>query len=80
MIYNVLNFPAGSLPVTKVTADDVIKMADYPTHDHTHRMIKKGMDGTEGLIVNVQVATLPWEEELCLRVMKELEDVLKFKR
>ena len=79
MIYNVLNFPAGSLPVTKVTSDDVIKMADYPTHDRTHRMIKRGMKGSEGLIVNVQVATLPWEEELCLRVMKELEEAVDLK-
>ena len=73
MIYNLLDFPAGSLPVTKVTADDVIKMADYPTHDHAHRMIKRGQKGTEGLAVNVQVVTLPWQEELCLRVMKDIE-------
>ena len=53
MHFNVVNFPAGSLPVTKVTKDDVLKMANYPTHDRTHRMIKKGMEGTEGLKVNV---------------------------
>ena len=79
LIYNVLDFPAGSIPVTKVTADDVTKMANYPTPDLGHKIIKKGMTGTEGLVVNVQVVTLPWQEEMCLRVMKELEDAVDFK-
>ena len=45
-IYNLLDFPAGSIPITKVTADDVTKMADYPTPDISHKIIKKGMKGT----------------------------------
>lgn len=32
------------------------------------------MVGAEGLPVNVQVVGLPYQEELVLRVMKELED------
>ena len=32
--------------------------------------------GAEGLPCNVQVVTLPWEEEKCLSVMKELEGAL----
>lgn len=34
------------------------------------------MKGTEGLPVNVQVAALPWQEELCLRIMKDIEQAL----
>ena len=32
------------------------------------------MKGSEGLPVNVQVAALPWQEEMVLRVMKEIEN------
>ena len=39
--YNVLDFPAGSLPVTKVTKEDVKKMADYPGNGLWYRTIKK---------------------------------------
>ena len=35
------------------------------------------MNGSVGLPVNIQVVALPWQEELCLRVMTELETVLK---
>ena len=31
------------------------------------------MPGSVGLPVNVQVVTLPWRDEVCLRVMKELQ-------
>ena len=31
------------------------------------------MVGAEGLPVGVQVVTLKWRDELCLRVMKEVE-------
>ena len=41
MLYNVLNYPAGSMPVTKVTADDVINMKDYPTKTHIEKTIHK---------------------------------------
>ena len=41
MLYNVLNYPAGSMPVTKVTADDVINMKGYPTKTHTEKVIQQ---------------------------------------
>ena len=73
-LLGIINFPAGTLPVTEVTHDDVIETeTSYPTTDLWHRTIKRGAVGTEGLSVNVQVATLPWQEELCLRVMTEIE-------
>lgn len=75
--YNVLDFPAGSVPVTKVTEQDVAMVKDYPASDVWHQTVKKGMQGSEGLPVGVQVVALPWQEELCLRVMKELETALK---
>ena len=79
-IFNILDFVAGSLPITKVTEEDVSNMAEYTGQDLWHRTVKKGMVGSEGLVVNVQVVTLPWQEEKCLRVMKELEEAVAFKR
>ena len=40
-LYNVLNYPAGSIPVTKVTAIDETKMKDYPTKRAYEKFIKK---------------------------------------
>ena len=40
MPYNVLNYPAGILPMTRVTEQDVRDMADYPTKDDTHKQVK----------------------------------------
>lgn len=40
-LYNILDYPAGSIPVTKATADDVAKMEDYPTPDPWHKAVKR---------------------------------------
>ncbi|KAI0242444.1 Fatty-acid amide hydrolase 1, partial [Lamellibrachia satsuma] len=76
-MYNLLNFTAGSLPVTKVTEEDLLNMKDYATPDPWHTVAKKNMPGSVGLPVNVQVVTLPWRDELCLRVMEDLQEALK---
>ena len=73
--FNFLNFPAGSMPVTKVERKDL--EAPYPIKDPFHWAGKKAMKGTEGLPINVQVASLPWQDEKCLYVMKVLEEALK---
>ena len=38
---------------------------------------RQSMVGAEGLPVGVQVVGLPWRDETCLRIMKELETGLK---
>ena len=40
-LYNLLNYPAGSIPVTKVTAVDEKKMENYPTKRAHEKFIKK---------------------------------------
>lgn len=40
-LYNLLNYPAGCVPVTTVTADDEAAMQDYPTNTQTLKYIKK---------------------------------------
>ena len=41
MLYNVVNYPAGSLPVTRVTVDDVSNMKDYPNQTFRDKLIKQ---------------------------------------
>jgi len=75
-VFNLLDFPAGTLPVTSVTAADEAALDSYPTRSPLnlqHKRVKQAMKGTVGLPVNIQVVTLPWREELCLRVMKDIE-------
>ncbi|KAL7985120.1 hypothetical protein Chor_003690 [Crotalus horridus] len=75
MLYNALNFPAGVVPVTTVTEADEEEMAQYQGlyGDSWDRTLKKAVEGAVGLPVAVQCVALPWQEELCLRFMKEVE-------
>ena len=41
LIYNALNYPAGVLPMTRVTEEDVQNMVNYPTKDSKHLKVKQ---------------------------------------
>lgn len=43
-IYNVFDVPAGVVPVTKVTKDDVTQMEKYPECNEAYIAIKKVYD------------------------------------
>ncbi|NWS37296.1 VDHAP protein, partial [Probosciger aterrimus] len=75
MLYNVLNFPAGVVPVSTVTEADEEELKLYQgcCDDPWDRMLKQAVSGAVGLPVAVQCVALPWQEELCLRFMKEVE-------
>ncbi|XP_072245751.1 fatty-acid amide hydrolase 1 [Leuresthes tenuis] len=82
MIYNLLNFPAGVVPVSTVTAEDEEELKHYKGiyHDTWDKLFKQAVAGGEGLPVAVQCVALPWQEELCLRFMKEVEQLVKQNR
>ncbi|NXK06372.1 VDHAP protein, partial [Herpetotheres cachinnans] len=75
MLYNVLNFPAGVVPVSTVTEADEEELKLYQgcCDDPWDRTLKQAVAGAVGLPVAVQCVALPWREELCLRLMKEVE-------
>ncbi|XP_029473761.1 vitamin D3 hydroxylase-associated protein-like isoform X3 [Rhinatrema bivittatum] len=81
-LYNVLNFPAGVVTVSTVTEEDEEELKHYKGHynDHWDKLIKKAAEGGVGLPVAVQCVALPWQEELCLRFMKEVERLTWEKR
>uniref|UniRef100_A0A6J0UV61 Vitamin D3 hydroxylase-associated protein-like n=1 Tax=Pogona vitticeps TaxID=103695 RepID=A0A6J0UV61_9SAUR len=75
MLYNVLNFPAGTVPVTTVTEADEEELRCYRglCGDPWDKKLQEAVEGAVGLPVAVQCVALPWQEELCLRFMKEVE-------
>ncbi|XP_046938312.1 vitamin D3 hydroxylase-associated protein-like [Lynx rufus] len=78
-LYNILNFPAGVVPVTTVTPQDEEELAFHTGYyrDSTDKNFQRAIQGSVGLPVAVQCIALPWEEELCLRFMKEVETLAK---
>ncbi|NXT89448.1 VDHAP protein, partial [Anhinga rufa] len=81
MLYNVLNFPAGVVPVSTVTEADEEELKLYRgcCDDPWDRTLKQAVAGATGLPVAVQCVALPWREELCLRLMKEVETLSREK-
>ncbi|XP_071421002.1 vitamin D3 hydroxylase-associated protein-like [Pithys albifrons albifrons] len=82
MLYNVLNFPAGVVPVSTVTEADEEELKLYQgcCDDPWDRTLKQAVSGAVGMPVAVQCVALPWQEELCLRFMKEVETLSRKKR
>ncbi|KAM5266407.1 fatty-acid amide hydrolase 1 isoform 1-T5 [Hipposideros larvatus] len=78
LLYNCLDFPAGVVPVTTVTVEDEAQMEHYRGYfgDIWDKVLQKGMKKSVGLPVAVQCVALPWQEELCLRFMREVERLM----
>ena len=77
ILYNFLNFPSGAVPVTTVNSNDV-SFKRNPSKDVWEKKAALVDKDSEGLPVGVQVISYPWRDELVLRVMKELEEKIKF--
>ncbi|XP_026801453.3 fatty-acid amide hydrolase 1 [Pangasianodon hypophthalmus] len=76
-LYNVLNFPVGVVPVTEVTAEDEDELKHYRGNfgDVWDKIFVKAIRGGVGLPIAVQCVALPWQEEMCLRLMREVEEL-----
>ncbi|CAG0893200.1 unnamed protein product [Darwinula stevensoni] len=72
-IFNLLDFPVGVVPVTKEMEADQEALKDYPTTDSVYRLVLEAMKGALGCPIGVQVAALPWKDEVALRVMSDIE-------
>lgn len=70
-LFNLLGFPAGVLPVTRVRVGEE---SDRPaSRDQIEQAAAAIERGSAGLPVGVQVAARPWREDVALAVMRELE-------
>uniref|UniRef100_A0A5K3FZ99 Amidase domain-containing protein n=1 Tax=Mesocestoides corti TaxID=53468 RepID=A0A5K3FZ99_MESCO len=78
LLYNVLDYPAGVLPVAKVSAADVKASKDAEEEyrrkgDWLNAKISSQQEGTQGLPIGLQVVGRPLCEVIVLRVMREIE-------
>ncbi|OXB78942.1 UNVERIFIED_CONTAM: hypothetical protein H355_013822 [Colinus virginianus] len=78
MLYNSLDFPVGVVPVTLATDEDEKELKNYQGYfqDWWDRTLATAFSSAEGMPVAVQCVALPWQEELCLRFMKEVETLV----
>ena len=71
MLFNLLGFPAGVAPITRVAPDEG---PGRPVRlDLANRAARRSESGSAGLPVGVQLAARPGREDLVLRGMKQLE-------
>jgi fatty acid amide hydrolase len=71
MLWNVMQFPAGAVPVTRVRPDETTR--ENP-RDALEKRAAEVDQQSEGLPVGVQVVAQPWEDEVVLAAMMAIED------
>jgi len=78
VLYNLLNCPAGVVNITNVTTDDISRLRNYRGHydDPWDEQIKNANKNSNGMPISVQCVSLPYEDEKCLKLMKEVESLL----
>jgi fatty acid amide hydrolase len=72
--FNYLDMPAGTVPITLNTSLDYTSK----TNDSLTRYLAETMKDSINLPIGIQVAALPNQDELCLRVMKEIDGFYSF--
>lgn len=75
VLYNLLGYPAGVVPVTRVRAGE--ESSRKPLRDMVQGSAAKVEVGSVGLPVGVQVVALPWQEHVALAAMKVIEAAAK---
>jgi fatty acid amide hydrolase len=72
ILWNIVQFPAGVVPVTRVRAGETAP----PPRGRLERLAAKVDAGSAGLPVGVQVVARPWREDLVLAAMIAIEEGL----
>jgi len=77
-VWTLLDYPTGVVPITKINEEEE-EYEDCYHRDKIYQLAKECCKESKGLPVGVQVSTLPYQEELCLFFMKEIEKKVNFK-
>ena len=64
------------VPVTRVTKEDLQIPREQSFGDRWDQIAAKVDIGSEGLPIGVQVVSYPYQEEVVLRVMQEIQSLL----
>ncbi|MBI2769944.1 MAG: amidase [Burkholderiales bacterium] len=70
-LYNLLGYPAGVVPVSRVREDE--EVGQPPTRDMIHKVARQVEQGSAGLPVAVQVVARPWREHVAMAAMAAIE-------
>ncbi|CAD5111968.1 DgyrCDS1229 [Dimorphilus gyrociliatus] len=80
-LYSVLDWPAGVVPVTKVNEKDIAELSDNPPsptfHIASKKRLRKALKETNELPICIQCVAPKYEDEVVLRLMKEIDAGLK---
>lgn len=71
VLYNVLGYPAGVVPLTRVRADE--ELPRRRSLDLAQQAARKAEMGSAGLPLGVQVVARPWREHVALAAMSAIE-------
>jgi fatty acid amide hydrolase len=71
LLYNVLGYPAGVVPVTVVRQYE--ESERKPSRDIVEKAAAKADMGSAGLPIGVQIAAVPWADHVSLALMQTLE-------
>ena len=73
-VFNMLQLPAGVVPVTRVRANETTRAEP---RDKTDRRAVEVDRSSEGLPVGAQIVSLPWKDEVALALMQEVESAVR---
>jgi fatty acid amide hydrolase len=74
-LYNLLGYPAGAVPITRVRSDEEIgRIASFDLVERAARTVESG---SAGLPVGVQVVARPWHEHVVLAIMQTLQQAVR---
>ncbi|CAJ0587824.1 unnamed protein product, partial [Mesorhabditis spiculigera] len=81
-LFNMVDYPAGVVPVGRATKADDEEIQDetrFPVGWNTAlRYLRDSSKNSAGLPIAVQVVALPYKEEMCLRVMQDIERLVNY--
>lgn len=75
VLYNLLGYPAGNVPITRVRPyEEIGRIASLDLVERAARAVEQG---SAGLPVGVQLAARPWQEHVVLAAMRTLHDAAR---
>jgi fatty acid amide hydrolase len=74
-LYNLLGYPAGTIPFTRVRLDE--EVGRKPSRDRVEAAALETERGSAGLPAGVQIVARPWREDVAFAIMSALEAAAK---
>lgn len=71
-LFNLLDYPAGVVPVSRVTAEDCQLLKTFPKRDLVARRVVRSQMSAKDLPLAVQCAAPRFQDEMALRLMREV--------